>query len=974
MQMTQKLTQSEEITPSANVIDGLKLFKIQRTSVYDGPGVRTTLFFQGCNLRCVWCQNPEGQSFQGDSVPECNYSIKDIIEVVLRDKEYYTSTSGGVTLSGGEPLLQDSESLVRLLELLQQENIPVSVETTLHVPWKNISKVAPYIDLFLVDLKVVGDDDLHIKLTNQDSSLIHKNIKKLLKLNANVKFRMLMVPGYNDSEINIQAAADFLKSINYDSIELMKFHNLYEDKAKRLGLEVVSLNITPEQALASIKNAVEIFQSNGIKAENTDLDNARHPAKFSPRVKAIQRDIRRSRLALCMESSKLKTEYYKKHGFKKPVAIHRAERLAYVLQNKQVIIYPHELLVGNFTAKRAAGQVWEELYGAMPYIFFLWNIERQKPVSFQFSFKEQMYFYLHILPFWWQHSLIGRVYPDLPKLTQGMSRTAEMVTGFENNMAALAHFIENFERILSLGTIGIKEEIRAAMKAKPENNQDFYKGALISLEALETFTQRYAYSLMKLSKTETDPVRRKELEEMTAICRRVPHYPARTFHEALQSMLFLHVALCQEAYENAISFGRLDQILYPYYQKDVEEGRITYEKAKELICLFILKMDEVLFINDGNSMLSLYKNFETLSVDQTLTFGGVDKDGNDMTNDITYMLIDACELKPRSVDPSARIHKDSPAQYLERLAEVYINGTPTPKLNGDNIYIESILRHYPVTVEQARNYSIVGCVEPAASDSHMGNTDSANVNLALPLLQALKGQEHDLWNFGFSEQMEKLGINLIEYVFENLLKGKGRIAQAIIRLKNKLVRRSAYKKGLFIYNPPSSMDELLERFQTRLNFLTKSILTDQQKIEMILRANFTTPLASSMFDNCIETGKDLYEGGAAINSSGIQAVGVTDVADSFHAIEEVVFKQKLFTLIDVIKAIEANFEGPRNQRIRAALLAVPKFGDDSSREPAEWETKVMEMWNNALDSCKHVVRKGRYSAGYYALNVGDRYG
>ncbi|HMF31963.1 MAG TPA: pyruvate formate lyase family protein, partial [Candidatus Lokiarchaeia archaeon] len=227
-----------------------------------------------------------------------------------------------------------------------------------------------------------------------------------------------------------------------------------------------------------------------------------------------------------------------------------------------------------------------------------------------------------------------------------------------------------------------------------------------------------------------------------------------------------------------------------------------------------------------------------------------------------------------------------------------------------------------------------------------------------------------LWNYGLDEQQEKMLPNLIEWAF----KGKNRISRAILSLKDKLVRRADYNRGRFTYNPPTSMDELLERFQARLNFVTKEILTDQQYVEKVLRYNYPTPLSSTMFKSCIECGKDLYEGGAKINSSGIQAVGVTDVADSLHAIEEVVFKKQLYTILDIIHAIDANFEGPRNQRIRVALLAVPKFGDDSSREPAEWESKVMEIWNNALDSCRHANRGGRYSAGYYALNVASRYG
>jgi len=196
----------------------LNVLKIQRTCVHDGPGIRTTIFFQGCGLRCVWCQNPEALSLKPMPSPAVHYAIADVLEVVLRDKDYYLKTGGGVTLSGGEPLLQDPESLTHLLKKLKDEKIHIAVETSLHVPWENISKTAPYIDLFLVDLKVVGDEDLHRKCTKQDSRLIHDNIRKLLASKANIKFRMVMVPEYNDHEQHIKATADFLKSVNHKSI------------------------------------------------------------------------------------------------------------------------------------------------------------------------------------------------------------------------------------------------------------------------------------------------------------------------------------------------------------------------------------------------------------------------------------------------------------------------------------------------------------------------------------------------------------------------------------------------------------------------------------------------------------------------------------------------------------------------------------------------------------------------------------
>jgi formate C-acetyltransferase len=818
-------------------------------------------------------------------------------------------------------------------------------------------------------LKVVGDDSLHKKYTKQDSKLIHDNIKKLIALNANVKFRMAMVPGYNDRENNIKAAADFLKSVNHDSIELLKYHDMYEEKAKRLGLESESLNITNDQSLASVKRAVELFKSLGIKAECYDLDASRHKAVFSKRVYDIQNAIRESGRSLCFEVSRLKTDYYKKHGFKKPNPIHRSERLSYVLENKSVIIYPNELLVGNFTAKRCGGQIWEEHYGAL-FASILHQIHRQKPVSFQCSWKERINFFYRTLPFWLGHCLMLKVANSVPKFVLTIARASESVAGFNNNMAAIAHFTVNFERMLQLGTTGIIKEIETTRKGKPDSSQAFYEGATIGLKALETFAARYADSLTKLSREESDPGRRKELEEMAAICRHVPKYPARTYHEALQSMMFLQIAICTESYENAISHGRLDQVLHPYYKRDKEAGIIDYNKAKELLALYILKMDEAILVNDGDTYLRIGRLFETMSTDQAVTAGGLGRDGKDATNDVTYMLLDICELQPYACNMTARIHKDSPPEYLDRLAEVYINGAPMPALYNDEIYLETLAKHYPATpVEDARNYAVIGCVEPNVSDDHFGNTDCANVNVTLPFLQALKGEEDDLWNFGSVDQLEKITTKFFEY---NCRRDNKFSKYVLAKYMN--AQKQFKKKRASTPKPPANIDELLQRFQVRLNHLTNSILTDHQSIEKMISENFTTPLSSTLFKGCIESGKDLCEGGATVNSSGIQAVGITDVADSLFAINEVVYKKKLYSINNIINAINNNFEGEYNQQVRSALLEVPKFGHDGSSEAVVWVNKTLQIYVNALKSVANCPRGGIYTAGYYALNVNDVYG
>lgn len=948
---------------------GLNVVKIQRTSVQDGKGIRTTIFMRGCSLRCQWCQNPEMLTSE---VPvEKDYSIEEIIEEALRDKEYYLASDGGVTLSGGDPLLQNAESLVALLSELKKEGINIAVETTLCAPYSTIERVLPYVDTFFIDLKVVGDPEKHKALTGIDDKLILNNLKRLARTDAYIKFRMVMVPGMNDKEEYIEAAAELLRSLDYNSIELLKYHNMYEDKARRLELKIPMLGISPDRSLNALRFGLEAFKKCGVIAYNVKENTVKKTAEFTDRVLSIQNDIRESGRALCIEADKLKTQFYRKNGFNEPVHLHRSKRLKYVLKNKSVIVNDNELIVGNFTSKRCAGQVWAEQYGVL-YVSFLHRINKQKPVSFKCSAKEKWYFYTRILPFWLRHSLLIKVNSRLSDFLAMLGRSSEMIAGFNNNMAAIAHFIPNYDRVLEYGTTGMIERIKAHAATHPGNDKTFYEGAIICLEALADWADRYADTLSEMAESEKNARRKEELKEMSAVCRRVPRYPATTFHEALQAITFIQIALCLEAYENAVSFGRLDQILYPYYKADLKAGRITYEKAKELLCLFILKMDEVILVNDGDSFLNIAKLFETLSTDQALTFGGTDKNGEDATNDLTYMLIDACELQPLSVNMCARINKNSPQKYLERLAEIYVNGCPMPELFSDEEYFEAIMRKHDTTIENARNYAIVGCVEPIASDDHFGNTDSANVNVCLPLLQAVKGQEYDLWNYSTKQYINLVIDRFFEYFF-----GKYKncpYCSMMTRVRQKSIEKRRVKQGMYIYNPPGSMEELVSRYCERLQAVTNSVLRDQQKIIKALGESFTTPLASSLFDGCLRRGKCAYQGGTDFISSGIQAVGVTDAADSFYAIEQLVFKKGLYSMYDIIYAIDNNFVGGKNQKLLADILALPKFGDDSSKEPAEWVTEVMRFWNEALAKVPNPDRGGVYSAGYYALNVNDRYG
>ncbi len=935
----------------------LDVLRVQRTCVHDGPGIRTVVFFRGCLMRCAWCHNPEAQEFGPKDSPS-RMPVSELLASIRRDKPFYTSTQGGVTLSGGEPLRQRRASLVHLLAALEAEQVHVTIETAADAPWETIEACLPYVDLFLVDLKTGAQDDEHFRLTRRSRGLVEDNIRRLVDAHANVRFRMCVVPGLNDSIASVEGIASRLKHWGQPSIELLRYHSLHESKAERLHLVQEPLHIPVRSAIEALARAAEAFRSLGISVRLGSLEAGKPSPGLSTRVRDIQRDIRQSERHACIESARLKTEFYKQHGFDAPVPVHRAGALRHVLNHKTIAIYPNELLVGNFTSKRVGGNVWLEYFGATMAVHF-WGIDRQKPVSFACSAADKARFYGELLPFWAKRSLLFKAFPSPRELGGFAARTLEMRSGFNNNMAAIAHYIVNCDRLLRLGTSGIAQEVLPKMAGSHGEKAAFYEGVLIALRALEEFADRYARQLRLLANQERGTERRQELLDMAEVCSRVPKHPARTFHEALQSILFLQIGLCTESFENAISLGRLDTTLLPFYEADLAAGRIDYARAAELVACFVLKFDEIIFLNDGDSAVRLGQLFESLSPVETVTVGGVDADGNDVTNEVTYMILDACELRPIGVNMAARIHPRSPDRYVERIAEIYLNGSPMPALYNDEAYIPALRNQYDTSLTDIRNYSIVGCVEPVASDDHFANTDCANVNVVLPFLQALKGSSRPLWRYGAADHID-----------ETLLQ---KASKAVAR-RDRQNRWAPALDRLTRYSPPASLEDLMARFQQRLDAVVAAVLADHQTIEGALSRDFQTPLASSLFRGCIESGKDLYEGGASINTSGIQAVGVTDVADSLVALEQVVFDRKLYTIEDVLRAIDADFEGDYNQGIRAALLAVPKFGDDDSPRAHVWVNRVLQAYVSALNAAAHPSRNGKYVAGYYGLNVNMAYG
>lgn len=261
------------------------IFDIQRSSFIDGPGIRTTVFFKGCNLKCKWCHNPESRSpepqimFYKDKCTDCGrckditaydsdfvcfndakricgrtYTADELFDIIIRDKEFYETTGGGVTFSGGECLLQ-IDFLREILKKCKNNNINTAVDTAGAIPWKYFESIIPYTDLFLYDIKAF-EDSVHRKYTGVSNEIILENLKKLFKAGANVWIRIPVIPGVNDTVEEMRKIRNFLAPYKVLKTELLPYHSMGENKYKALGMGMTSFNVPSKE---KIKELNELF-------------------------------------------------------------------------------------------------------------------------------------------------------------------------------------------------------------------------------------------------------------------------------------------------------------------------------------------------------------------------------------------------------------------------------------------------------------------------------------------------------------------------------------------------------------------------------------------------------------------------------------------------------------------------------------------------------------------------------------------
>ena len=428
----------------------------------------------------------------------------------------------------------------------------------------------------------------------------------------------------------------------------------------------------------------------------------------------------------------------------------------------------------------------------------------------------------------------------------------------------VGHVTVKYGEVLAIGFSGIKAKAQAELDklcladGDYQKKSRFLEAVMISCDAAIEYARRYARLALKEAEECTDPVRKRELLQIAQNCANVPEKGATGFYEACQSFWFVQQFLQIESSGHSISPGRFDQYMYPYYQKDMESGKITREFAQELMDCIWVKLNDLNKCRDAASA----EGFAGYSLFQNLIAGGQNEEGIDVTNDLSFMSIQASMhvfLPQPSL--SVRVWNGTPHEFLIRAAELTRTGIGLPAYYNDEVIIPSLMSR-GLTLQDARDYNIIGCVEPQKSGKTEGWHDAAFFNMCRPL----------------------------ELVFSNGMDKGVRIGPATGNVEDM-----------------TTFEQFYDAYKKQMDYAIQLLVNADNAIDMAHAERCPLPFLSSMVDDCMKVGKTVQEGGAVYNFTGPQGFGVANMADSLYSVKTLVYDEKKITMGELIEALATNY-------------------------------------------------------------------
>lgn len=582
--------------------------------------------------------------------------------------------------------------------------------------------------------------------------------------------------------------------------------------------------------------------------------------------------------AICAERAVLITEAYKETEGQ-PMPVRRAKALEKILTNMSIFIQDDEIIVGNQCSMPRSAPIFPE-FSCKWVEAELDRLENRTADVFLIS--EDTKDKLRKAFSYWDGKTVNEIASNLmpPESLEAHNDVVYTVGNYFYN--GVGHISANYEKVLNKGLNAIIDQAEKKLEeinfadSSQLNKMHFLKSVIIANKAVIAFAERFAELAEKMASACQDSERKSELNEIARICRKVPAEPAETFQEALQAFWFIHLVIQIESNGHSISPMRFDQYMNPFLKKD----SISIEKAQELLDMLWIKFSELNKVRDEDSTMA----FAGYPMFMNLIVGGQKRDGSDATNTMSYMILQAsANTKLYAPSLSIRIHEGTPDPLYHKAAELSRMGLGYPAYYNDRVIVPALLAR-GLEREDARDYGIIGCVEPQVGGKTEGWHDAAFYNMAKIIELSL--------NDGVDKRTGK-------------------------QIGPKTGKLETFK----------SFDDVMNAYKTQTGYFVKLMAAADNAVDMSHAKHCPLPFLSSLVDDCISEGLSLQEGGAHYNFTGPQGVGVANAGDSLTAIKRLVFDDKALTLEELQDALEKDFEGMEDLR-QMLVNRAPKYGND----------------------------------------------
>ncbi len=612
----------------------------------------------------------------------------------------------------------------------------------------------------------------------------------------------------------------------------------------------------------------------------------------------------------------LLTESYKQTEGE-PIITRRAKAFAHILENLPIVIREEELIVGSNSTKSRGCQVFPEYsYEWLESEFDTVATRSADPFYISDDTKKKL---SEVYKYW-----KGKTTSELA--TSYMA--PETLSAIEHNIFTpgnyfyngVGHVTVDYGKILKNGYRGIIAEAESALTKLKLHDADYAKkshfleAVIISAKAVINYSKRYSVLAAEMAQSEKNENRKAELMMISKNCARVPEYGAETFWEACQSFWFVQLLIQVESSGHSISPGRFDQYMYPYFKADLDKGYINHADAQELMDCIWIKLNDINKVRDAASA----EGFAGYSLFQNLIAGGQDINGKDATNDLSFMCIQASMhvLLPQP-SLSVRVWNGTPHEFLVKCAELTKTGVGLPAYYNDEVIIPSLISR-GLTMEDARDYNIIGCVEPQKSGKTEGWHDAAFFNMCRPL----------------------------ELVFSNGMDNGVQIAPKTGEVEEM-----------------RTFDDFYNAYKAQMNYNIGLLVNANNAIDVAHAERCPLPYLSSMVEDCIGRGKSVQEGGAIYNFTGPQGFGIANMADALYAVKTLVFEQKKFTLSELKEALIHNFgkdevgQAPEEYKMELTQKIVKELAQSGVTVNEETVAKVYKEVSGKISSTDKIPSK-----------------